>query len=54
MEPYARLKRRIRYSTHGGAPPSDSTSNDPTPTAPSRILTPRFALAYNPPCSDPT
>ena len=32
MEPYGRLKRRIRYSAS-------------TPTAPSRTLTPPFALA---------
>ncbi len=49
MEPYARLKGRIRYFT-----PCASTSNGPTPTAPSRTLTPRFAPAYNRPYNDPT
>ena len=48
MEPYARLKGRIRYTA------TDSTSNGPTPTAPSRTLTQPFARAYNRPCNDPT
>ena len=49
MEPYARLKRRIRYST-----PCACTSKGPTTTAPSRTLTPPSLNVYNLPCSDPT
>ena len=39
MEPYARLKRQLRY-TPRTAPPCASTSKGPTPTAQSRTLTP--------------
>ena len=53
MEPYARLKRQLRYSTHRTALPTPP-SNNPTPTTPSRPLTPPSLNVYNPPCSDPT
>ena len=52
MEPYGRLKRRIRYSTHGAA--LRLHIKRPPPTAPSRTLTQRSAPAYNRPCNDPT
>ena len=52
MEPYARLKRRIRYSTHGA--PCACTSKGPTTTAQSRTLTRPSSHAYNLRCSAPT
>ena len=48
MEPYARLKGRLRFTA------TDSTSNGPTTTAPSLTLTQRSAPDYNQPCNDPT
>ncbi len=59
MEPYARLKGRLRFAVTASAlqlhlkrPHNYRTI--PHHPAPSRTLTPRSAPAYNPPCNDPT
>ena len=52
MEPYARLKRQLRYSTHGAA--LRIHFKRPHAYRPSPTLTGRSASAYNLPCSDPT
>ena len=48
------LQNSSSFATPRTAQPSASTSNGPTPTAPSRTLTRPFAPAYNQPCNDPT